>query len=113
MVMNKLPRRLKPLLFVSAFWIAPLPAQAAQIYGSVFEGGGAVSGQVVRVVCDSGDRDENKTDGHGSYRLFVKQTGKCTLSIPGKGGASARIYSFDEPVRFDFDVVGGATLRKR
>ncbi len=46
--MNKLPWLLKPLLFLSAFWIAPLRAQAAQIQGRVFEGGGAVPGQVVR-----------------------------------------------------------------
>jgi hypothetical protein len=93
--------------------VAPLPAHAAQIYGSVFEGGNGLSGQVVRVVCDSGDRDEKQTDGHGAYRLFVQRTGKCTLSLPGKGGASAAIYSFDEPVRFNFDVVGGSQLRKR
>ena len=91
----------------------PLDARAAQIYGSVYEGGRGLSGQVVRVVCDSGDRDEKKTDGKGGYRLFVKRTGKCTLSLPGKGGASAAIYSFDEPVRFDFDVVGGTRLKKR
>ena len=93
--------------------VAPLPAHAAQIYGSVFEGGAGLSGQVVRVVCDNGDRDEKQTDGHGAYRLFVKRTGKCTLSLPDKGGANAAIYSFDEPVRFDFDVVGGGQLRKR
>ena len=91
----------------------PAQTQAAQIYGSLFESGGAVSGQVVRVTCDSGDRDEKTTDARGAYQLFVKSTGTCTLSLPNKGGASAPIYSFDEPVRFDFDVVGGSQLRKR
>jgi hypothetical protein len=94
-----------------------IPAQAAQIYGSLFEDGSSLTEEVVLVVCDSGGRDENGTDEHGGYQLFVKQTGRCTLSLPDKGGASADIYSFEEPVRFDFDLIsapdGGAQLRKR
>jgi hypothetical protein len=96
--------------------MAPLTAQAAQIYGALSKGGSPLAGTRVTVACDSGDRDETRTDDHGAYRLFVAHTGRCTLSLPDDGGASAAIYSFDDPVRFDFDLVpagGGFQLRKR
>ena len=97
-------------------FLAPLTAQAAQVYGSLSKGGHPLGGASVTVACESGDRDETRTDDRGAYRLFVPHTGRCTLSVPDHGGASAAIYSFDEPVRFDFEVVpadGGFQLRKR
>jgi hypothetical protein len=97
-------------------FLAPRTVQAAQIYGALSKDGSPLGGTPVTVVCDSGDRDETRTDDRGAYRLFVAHTGRCTLSLPEHGGASAAIFSFDEPVRFDFDVVpagGGFQLRKR
>jgi len=109
--------RSEVILAALAVLLAAAPSEAAQIYGSLFEGGSALAGQAVRVTCDNGESDEKQTDGDGAYRLFVKTAGRCTLSLPGKGGASAEIYSFEEPVRFDFDVTkapdGGQTLKKR
>jgi len=96
--------------------LSPLTAHAAQIYGALTRGGSPLAGTRVAVACDSGDHDETRSDDHGAYRLFVAHTGRCTLSLPDNGGASAAIYSFDEPVRFDFDLVpagGGFQLRKR
>jgi len=106
-----------PIAVVSlALLLSPLTAQGAQIYGSLSKGGSPLAGTRVAVACDSGDQAEARTDDHGAYRLFVAHTGRCTLSLPDNGGASAAIYSFDEPVRFDFDLVpagGGFQLRKR
>jgi len=96
--------------------LAPLTGRAAQVYGTLFKGGRPLAGASVAVACESGDHAEARTDGHGAYRLFVGHTGRCTMSVADHSGARAAIYSFDEPVRFDFAVVpagSGFKLRKR
>jgi hypothetical protein len=84
-------------------------ARAEQIYGNVNRGN-----VLVRVQCDSGASQETRADAQGNYQVFIAPTGRCTLSLPEQGGASATVYSYDQPARFDFSVVeGSAELQRR
>jgi len=89
---------------------ASFDASAAQIYGRLNQ----PAGVLVRVQCDNGASGETRTDAQGSYQVFIAQTGRCTLSLPERSGAQGTVYSYDEPARFDFDVVDGSQqLRAR
>jgi len=104
------PRAKRPGLWASfigfasllALLASPVDAHAAQIYGKVNKGGA-----LIRVTCKSGDSAETRADGEGSYQVFIAKTGPCTLSLPEQGGAQATVYSYDQPARYDFDVIQG------
>ena len=91
---------------------------AAQIYGSLREGNRSVGqGVKVDVVCSDGTHSV-VTDGYGSFNHFVKQRGKCTMVVYYGGQTpSAVIYSYDDPVRYDFDLIkqgdGQYVLKRR
>jgi hypothetical protein len=46
----------------------------------------------------------------GDYKIYVREQGACTLKVLiGSPETSPRtnVQSYDEPVRYDFDIVGG------
>ena len=77
-------------------------AQAGEIYGTVKDGGKPVqAGTTVEVKCAKGSYSA-KTDNLGSYRLFVPEQGKCTLSV--KSGAVSpqmTVHSFEDSARYN------------
>ena len=75
---------------------------AGEIYGTVKEGGKPIqAGTKVEVKCAKGNYSA-ETDKLGSYRLFVPEQGKCTLSVK-YGGASPQmtVNSFDDSARYN------------
>ncbi|MBI4528839.1 MAG: carboxypeptidase regulatory-like domain-containing protein [Deltaproteobacteria bacterium] len=90
-------------------------ALAAQIYGSLVQNGKPVPGIEVYVVDCAGC--QAKTDAYGSYRIYIPTSGKFTLKVRyGSGELSHLIYSYNNPVRYDFELVNQAgqyVLRRR
>jgi len=97
------PVTLMGLLALTGVLAAPRDAGAAQIYGSINRPNTAV-----HIQCESGATADTRTDAQGRYQVFIGLTGRCTLTLPEQGGAHATVYSYDQPARFDFDVVEGS-----
>ncbi len=94
-------------IFILALLVFPGIALGGQVYGKLKEGGRSVpQGIDVTVRCAQGKRYSTKTDRFGSYRVYVRETGRCTLTVK-RAGRSGKytIRSFDDPVRYDFELV--------
>ena len=93
--------------------------RAGQIYGSVKEGSRSV-GEGVEVSINCGGKPISaRTDSYGSYKLYVPNSGKCTLSIyyQNQWSQPFPVFSDQEPLRYDFELVkqsdGSLTLKRR
>ena len=86
--------------------VLSLPAYAGQIYGSLKEDGRPVANATFDVFCPQGSF-RGVTDGYGAYSINVGK-GKCTFRLYYRNQQpSLDIYSYDSPLRYDFDVVSG------
>lgn len=97
--------------------LLPTVAFTGQIFGSLKEGRRSVGrGVPVEVIC-GGDRYAVQTDAYGSYNIYAPKTGKCTFVVTHKGAsAHASVYSYKDPVRYDFELIQGGRgyeLRRR
>ena len=105
------------LMITSALLLLlPVTAYAAQIFGSLKEDGRPVSAKVrFEVVCGA-QKYAGETDGYGAYSINTAR-GKCTFKVYYKGQApSFDVYSYDNAVRYDFDLVnqnGQYILRRK
>lgn len=82
------------------------PVFAAQVYGTLRESGKPVGPNLtVEVVCGN-SRYSALTDNYGSYRLFARETGRCTLRVHYQNQApEAMIDSYSDPAHYDFDLL--------
>jgi hypothetical protein len=80
-------------------------ALAGELFGTISEGDKPIA-QGVKVQVTAGDKTYSaETDKFGAYRLFVKEKGKCTLSVQYKDQKpSFTVASFDKSTRYDFVV---------
>jgi Carboxypeptidase regulatory-like domain len=89
---------------------------AGPLYGTLREGGRGISGARIEVTAQ-GKVYEATTEPDGSYRLYVKESGRCSLRVTvGGRTAAADIFSSGDPVRYDFEIVnenGSYTLKRR
>ena len=94
-------------LLLLSILISPATAYAGQIYGTLMVDNKAV-GKGVKVAIECGTTNGgDDTDDYGTYKVFVPK-GKCTLKVNyGGQELSFPIYSYDDPVRYDFDIVRG------
>jgi hypothetical protein len=76
---------------------------AATIFGIIQAGQQPVANTSVSVACP-GAEGRSTTDARGTYRLTVARTGRCTLQVRG---AAAPVILYEEPTRYDFELVGG------
>jgi len=95
----------------------PTIAFAAQVYGSLKEGDRSLEqGIRIDITCGS-NAYTGETDAHGSYSIYVRQTGRCTFTVHYRGqDPHVEIYSYNDPVKYDFDLVqtpGGYQLKRR
>lgn len=83
------------------------PAIGAQVYGVLRITNRSVGrGARVEVQCGNAGPGNGETDDYGAYKVFVRAKGKCLLRVFYAGRwLEAPIYSYDDPVRYDFDVV--------
>ena len=86
------------VLSLSAF-----SAHAGELFGTISEGTKPVS-EGVKVEVNAGDKTYSaETDKFGSYRVFVKEKGKCTLKVHFKEQTpSFSVSSFEKSTRYDF-----------
>jgi hypothetical protein len=79
---------------------------AAQVYGTLRESGKPVGSNVtVEVVCGNNTYSA-LTDNYGSYRLFARETGRCTMRVHYQNQLPATtINSYADPAHYDFDLV--------
>lgn len=85
----------------------PAVTYAAQVHGSLREGNKSVKrGVAIEIVCGRHSRSSGATDDHGSYQIYVRETGRCIFNVHYQGQrVEAVIYSHDDPVRYDFGLV--------
>lgn len=109
--MNVLACCLASLLVLTAFG-----ASAGQINGSLTKGGASVgAGMHFSIQCGN-ETKSGVTDALGRYTAFMHATGNCTLRLDQHPNASATVYSYEQPSRYDFELVGtgaDARLQKR
>jgi len=97
--------------------LLPLSVYAAQVYGRLKEDGRAIPAKVkIEVVCN-GQTYTGETDSYGSYSVYASVKGRCVFKVYYKGQSPTfELYSYDNPVRYDFDLVlqnGQYTLRRK
>jgi len=80
-------------------------AAAAEIHGTVSEGGKTLAAGVpVKLDC-SGTSASAQTDQYGSYSLKIAATGECTVSLEyKKASPSVKVTVYEKPSRYDLVV---------
>ena len=116
-------RRRFVLLVLFLCCLAP-DAMAGRIFGDIKLGGKPLAGVPVRISRVPDDAkapqvlaDSTVTDEFGSYKLTVKEAGKCELAVLfEKQTASLAVFSYKEPSRYDLILEkkdGKLTLRRK
>ena len=83
----------------------PTLAFTGQIFGTLKEGRRSVGrGVPVEVICGR-DHYPARTDAYGSYNVYARKTGKCMLVVDYKGQSEHVVYSYGDPVRYDFELI--------
>lgn len=103
---------MKPIrLLLLAILLSPTVAYGGQIFGTLTVNNKPVGrGVKVAIACDSGNGG-GETDDYGAYKVFVRK-GKCTLKVYFGGQELLfALYSYDDPVRYDFSIVRGGDGR--
>ena len=90
---------------------------AAEIHGTVSEGGKALpEGVALKLDC-GGTTGTAQTDQFGSYSLKVAGTGECVLSVEyKKASPSVKVTVYEKPSRYDLEVrevAGKLTLTRK
>ena len=97
-------------LLLLSILLFPTVAYGGQIYGTLTVDNKPVGkGVKVAIVCGT-TNGAGEPDDYGTYKVFVPKgtKGKCTLKVYyGGQELSFPLYSYDDPVRYDFDVVRG------
>jgi hypothetical protein len=91
-------------IVVVAFLVAlsAASALAGEIFGTLSEGTKPVDAGVKVDISIAGKSYAGETDKFGSFRLIVKEKGKCTLTVRYKDQApSFQLVSYDKAARYD------------
>ena len=119
--------RLRFIVFVVALLCLPVSsALAARVFGDIkVDGKPVAAGVPVMIshpVAEGGKSkperaDSTATDKFGSYKLMVKEEGKCTLTILyEKQTLALEVFSYKETTRYDLIIEkkdGKASLRRK
>lgn len=93
----------------------PATVFAGPIYGTIRVGPNPLRSAEIEVACPNFNvrrpiRATARTDKSGSFRINVRSRGRCMLRV--NRIAPIVIYSSNNPIRYDFEVVN-KTLRRR
>lgn len=110
---------MKAVIFVLVLlYLCPGASLAGQVYGTLRESDRPVGPNIrVEAVCGTSTYSA-VTDNSGVYRLFARETGKCTFRAYYQNQApQAVIDSYPNPAHYDFDLIrqpsGQYDLRRR
>jgi hypothetical protein len=97
---------MRKTLLIGVCWLAAaLGVGAAEIHGTVSEGGKPLSEGVALKLDCGGASATAQTDRFGSYSLKVGATGECVLSIEyKKANPSVKVTVYEKPSRYDLEV---------
>jgi hypothetical protein len=84
--------------------LLPFSVDAGEIFGSITQGNKPIGEKVkVEIVAANKATYATETDKNGSYRLFVKEKGKCRLTVRfNEQAPSAELFSYDKSLRYDW-----------
>jgi hypothetical protein len=107
---------MKLLVFVAFGFFMASAALAGEIYGTIADAGKPVSAGVKVEVTAAGNTYTGETDKFGTYHVFVKDKGKCTLTVSyNSQKPTASIFSYEKATRYDWNVetADGKLILKR
>jgi hypothetical protein len=85
--------------------------KADVIYGSIrFGDGRPANGAHLEIRCSGEYVYTGIVQSGGGYKIYVREQGSCTLRVligSPEVTPRAKVHSYDEPVRYDFEIVGG------
>ena len=92
-------------------------AVAGELYGTISENGKPVAAGL-KLEIRVGDKvDSTQTDKFGSYRMVVREKGKCTLTLHVRNQSpSIELVSYDKSSRYDWILEmkdGKLSLRRK
>jgi hypothetical protein len=94
-------------------------ARADVLYGTIEYQNGAHAGNLRYVVACQAGQYSGTVGANGDYKIYVREQGVCSFRLfigQSTQPAVADIRSYDEPVRYDFEIVGstyGYGLRRK
>jgi hypothetical protein len=101
---------------VWSFALLATPLAAGQIYGTLREGGRGVAARI-EIVPEGKSPIPVTTSANGAYSVSVPDPGRCWLRVYyTKPVAPVAIFSYAEPVKYDFDLIpagNGYSLQRR
>ena len=96
---------------------AATAALAGEIYGTISDAGKPVVAGVKIEVAVAGNTYTGETDKFGTYHVYAKEKGKCTLTVLYRDQRpSASIFSYERATRYDWvveTVDGKLTLKRK
>jgi len=96
---------MKRLAAALVLFALPLALSAAEIHGTVSEGGKPVAQGVSLKLDCGGTTASASTDQFGGYSLKIAAGGQCKLTVDYKGAsASLSVAVFEKPSRYDLEV---------
>lgn len=91
------------IVAVFGFFLLVSPALGGEVYGTITDGSKPIAAGIKVTVTAGGQTYSTETDKFGSYRLFIKQKGKFTLTVQMKENSpSIEGISFDKSTRYDW-----------
>jgi hypothetical protein len=90
---------------------------AGELYGTITDGGKPIASGLKVEIAAAGTVYPTETDKFGSYRVFVKEKGKCTLTLHVRDQSpTVGLVSYDNSTRYDWILDtkdGKLSLRRR
>ncbi len=109
---------MRKTFLIGVCWVGvALGVGAAEIHGTVSEGGKPLpEGVGLKLDC-GGTSATAQTDKFGSYSLKIGATGECAVSLDyKKANLSVKVTVYDKPSRYDLEVseaAGKLTLTRK
>ncbi len=78
-------------------------ALAGEVFGTITESNRPVAAGVKIEIAATGKTYSAETDKFGSYRVIVKEKGKCTLTVHVRDQSpTVDLFSYDKSTRYDW-----------
>jgi len=109
---------MKPTVLVMlALFVAATAVRAGEVRGTIISGNKPVAAGVKVEIAVAGKTYTAETDKFGSYRIVVKEKGKCTITVHlGDQSVSTELFSYDRSTRYDWVLEaanGKLSLRRK
>ncbi len=104
-------------IFLIGLLLVASRTMAGEVYGSITDGNKPIPAGVKVEIAASGHVYAAETDKFGSYRIYVKEKGKCTLTVQMKDEvAKVDLFSYQKSTRYDWILEtkdGKLSLRRK